>query len=167
MKWRKSVWRKRKPQNNLESYMKNHLFAFWVLMMQPYLLFFNEKKWMRCKTSWFFKNFEMKYNSLEVVSTPKNQAGLSVYSNSYKLTKISCSIAETNDRTKHYKMVISKKKLSNFLEKFLYQNNQSFNMVAGNRYNTYILCLLKTGNYIWCTWSSSDHFKSLLQLENT
>ena len=48
--------------------------------------------------------------SLEVVSMPKNQAGLSVYSNSYKLTKISCSIAETNDRTKHYKMVISKKK---------------------------------------------------------
>ena len=39
MKWRKSVWRKRKPQNNLESYMKNHLFAFWVLMMQPFLLF--------------------------------------------------------------------------------------------------------------------------------
>ena len=105
MKWRKSVWRKRKPQNNLESYMKNHLFAFWVLMMQPYLLFFNEKKECDAKPHDFLRIL-----SLEVVSMPKNQAGLSVYSNSYKLTKISCSIAETNDRTKHYKMVISKKK---------------------------------------------------------
>ena len=106
MKWRKSVWRKRKPQNNLESYMKNHLFAFWVLMMQPYLLFFNEINECDAKPHDFLRN------SLEVVSTPKNQAGLLVYSNSYKLTKIICSIAETNNRTKHYKMVISKKKFS-------------------------------------------------------
>ena len=95
-------WRKRKPQNNLESYMKNHLFAFWVLMMQPYLLFFNEKKECDAKPHDFLRIL-----SLEVVSMPKNQAGLSVYSNSYKLTKISCSIALWTKKERSRGAVIS------------------------------------------------------------